>query len=406
MAFAPGGGVDRDELGDKDLDSSAVLVTWAERLSILTPGFVGGDLTRLIEAARAHAFRRRQRERGVEVVSAQDSETTVPPLGPMLLWTDALMAVAEIVPRSLLGVEVSSSRRDLTWEAVGGYGVAKDRLQRLVQWPWQHPEAFARMGISAPSGALLYGPSGCGKSLFAQVLASECLANFVWVRSSELFSRYLGESEERFRSLFAKARAAAPCILFLDELDAITAKRDDPSTPGSDADDGGVHSRVLSTLLNEMDGVATSSSRREGSKGKGAGGRTSSGVGGCGVLVLAATNRREALDAALLRPGRLQESILLDLPSGEDRLGVLRVHAGRLPLGVGVDLERLSREDLSGGMSCSDLEATCREAAMMALREDLEGATEVKSEHLIRALEGRRAGRLRMQRFTFSVGSA
>ncbi|CAN0145597.1 unnamed protein product, partial [Hapterophycus canaliculatus] len=232
-----------------------------------------------------------------------------------------------------------------TWDSVGGFSEAKRRLQRLVQWPWLHPEAFARMGVSAPAGALLYGPSGCGKSLVAQVLAAECLANFLWVRSSELLSRYLGETEAKLRALFSRARAAAPCILFLDELDAITAKRGD----GGDGDGGGeagsVHARVLSTLLNEMDGVASSGgggTPTPSSGGAVAGGGSGASRGGGGVLVLAATNRRGALDAALLRPGRLHESVELGVPGREDREGVLRVHAGRLPLAPGTDLERLS----------------------------------------------------------------
>lgn len=160
-------------------------------------------------------------------------------------------------------------------------------------------------------------------------------------------ARYLGETEAKLRALFARARAAAPCILFLDELDAITAKRGDG---GADAGGGagGVHARVLSTLLNEMDGVATTSApRRSGGGGVDRGG---------GVLVLAATNRRDALDAALLRPGRLHESVEFGMPGREDREGVLRVHVRRLPLSAEVDIARLSQDDVSGGLSCADIE--------------------------------------------------
>jgi len=159
----------------------------------------------------------------------------------------------------------------------------------------------------------------------------------------------LGETEAKLRALFSRARAAAPCILFLDELDAITAKRGD----GGDADGGAgsVHARVLSTLLNEMDGVASTSSGAAAGRGR----RGETGAGG-GVLVLAATNRRDALDAALLRPGRLHESVELGVPGREDREGVLRVHAGRLPLAAGVDLARLSGDDVSAGLTCADLE--------------------------------------------------
>lgn len=157
--------------------------------------------------------------------------------------------------------------------------------------------------------------------------------------------RYLGETEAKLRALFARARAAAPCILFLDELDAITAKRGGGGDGSGGA--GGVHMRVLSTLLNEMDGVATTSSSS---------GSSNNATGGGGVLVLAATNRKDAIDAALLRPGRLHESVEFGMPGKEDREGVLRVHAQRLPLSDGVDLARLSQDDVSGGLSCADIE--------------------------------------------------
>ncbi|CAM9773827.1 unnamed protein product, partial [Ectocarpus fasciculatus] len=243
---------------------AAIAAEWARRLSSLTPGMVGGDLERLVRTARARSL-----QRGRDPAAKQ---TTQPSRPRVLMWKDAMAAVAITVPRSLQGLDVASAGSGgegggggggggPTWSSVGGFSEAKRRLQRLVQWPWLHPEAFARMGVSAPAGALLYGPSGCGKSLVAQVLATECLANFLWVRSSELLSRYLGETEAKLRALFSRARAAAPCILFLDELDAITAKRGDGGSGGDEGEGGGgagsVHARVLSTLLNEMDGVAS-----------------------------------------------------------------------------------------------------------------------------------------------------
>lgn len=170
-------------------------------------------------------------------------------------------------------------------------------------------------------------------------------------------ARYLGETEARLRALFARARSAAPCILFLDELDAITAKRGDDNGDGGEGGGGAgsVHARVLSTLLNEMDGVASTSAPASSSSGGVTGSGSGAGAGG-GVLVLAATNRKGALDAALLRPGRLHESVELGVPGREDREGVLRVHVGCLPLAAGVDLARLSQDDVSGGLTCADLE--------------------------------------------------
>ena len=173
--------------------AAGTLAEWAKRLSSVTPGMVGGDLARLVRTARARSA---QRRRTAEPFASPLPLNTLPL--NTLSWQDAMGAVAVTVPRSLRGLDVASFGSSSgdgggggapTWASVGGFSEAKRRLQRLVQWPWLHPEAFARMGVSAPAGALLYGPSGCGKSLVAQVLATECLANFLWVRSSELLSR-------------------------------------------------------------------------------------------------------------------------------------------------------------------------------------------------------------------------
>lgn len=220
---------DRPEAGARGSVQAGVVGVWAKRLSSVTPGMVGGDLDRLVRTSRARASQRKrnaerhasQPGRQMDAGNVADLSRPPPRLSPqqqqpqpqppsqqqhhqpqeqslpstVLMWRDVMGAVATTVPRSLRGMDVTSSSGagdgsgSLTWDSVGGFSEAKRRLQRLVQWPWLHPEAFARMGVSAPAGALLYGPSGCGKSLVAQVLATECLANFVWVRSSELLSR-------------------------------------------------------------------------------------------------------------------------------------------------------------------------------------------------------------------------
>lgn len=185
-------------------EAAGVLSEWSKRLSSLTPGMVGGDLDRLVRTTRARSTQRRRGagHRGLSPSPRTPAGGPSPPPPPqpprlgVLAWQDAMGAVAVTVPRSLRGLDVASSGASgggggsPTWASVGGFSEAKRRLQRLVQWPWLHPEAFARMGVSAPAGALLHGPSGCGKSLVAQVLATECLANFLWVRSSELLSRW------------------------------------------------------------------------------------------------------------------------------------------------------------------------------------------------------------------------
>ena len=176
--------------------------TWAKRLSLVTPGMVVVDLERLVRTARALANQR------TRVATARTTTLSYQRPSPntlnVLTWRDAMEAAAITVPRALRGMDVTSSSwivngssgKDPAWDSVGGFSEVKRKLQRLVQWPWLHPDAFARMGISAPAGALLCGPSGCGKTLVARVLAAECLANFVWVRSSELLSRYGEEVSE------------------------------------------------------------------------------------------------------------------------------------------------------------------------------------------------------------------
>lgn len=213
------GGMVAETALERRHDRIGVITAWAQRLSSVTPGMVGGDLDRLVRTVRARATRR-QRDVGVigttlsaASIDTMSSRRIVPASMRQntLLWQDAMEAVAATVPRSLHGMDVASFSEGSsggvgggsgpTWASVGGFFEARRRLQRLVQWPWQHPEAFARMGISAPAGALLYGPSGCGKSLVAQVLANECLANFVWVRSSELLSRCAKETKHSVLSV-------------------------------------------------------------------------------------------------------------------------------------------------------------------------------------------------------------
>ena len=236
---------------------------------------------------------------------------------------------------------------------------------QLVQWQWERPEAFGRLGVRPSGGVLLHGPSGCGKTMLAQVLAAECHANFVEVRLVDLMSKYLGEAEQTLRRLFANARAASPTIMFFDELDAFAIKRD--LSGGADGA-AGVFGRILSTLLNELDGVESSND---------------------GLVVLAATNRPDSLDAALTRPGRLEHDLLIGHPGRADRAGVLRVHTQRMPL-QGVDIDVLA--DRTAGWSCAELAHLCKEAAFAALREDMDGCDSVSQAHFDVALASLASG--------------
>ncbi|RKO93158.1 P-loop containing nucleoside triphosphate hydrolase protein, partial [Blyttiomyces helicus] len=215
-------------------------------------------------------------------------------------------ALREVGPSGGREAGFEGQKPDVRWEDVGGYEQVKSRLIRLSTWPLEHPEAYNRLGVKPPSGILLYGPSGCGKTMLVHALVSGSSMNFISVKGHEIFSKYLGESEASVRRLFAAARRLAPCLLFLDEVDTVGTRRewtDDGAT--------GVNERVLSTLLNEMDGVQE---------------RT-------GVLVVACTNRPDKIDDALLRPGRLDHHIYVPLPTYLDRRAIVEALARDRPDG-------------------------------------------------------------------------
>jgi SpoVK/Ycf46/Vps4 family AAA+-type ATPase len=275
-------------------------------------------------------------------------------------------ALQFVRPSQLLDLDIRCpSKFGKGWKHVGGYTVLKDRLQHLVNWQWQGGSALDRLGCRKSSGILLHGPSGCGKTLLATVLARESQANFVRVKMVDLFSKYLGETERAIRTLFARARIAAPSILFFDELDALAAKREFDGNGGGKADDdgGNVYTRALSTLLNEMDGIEGANAN-------------------AGVLVLAASNRRDALDPALLRPGRFDHCLYVAQPSGEDRLGILTAHCSKLPMSDDVQLAKFADDSMSAGFSGATLGRWCTEAALLALRADINACC-VCEEHFL-----------------------
>ena len=256
--------------------------------------------------------------------------------------------------------DADGAPRRVGWGSVGGLDEVKARLTQLVQWQWEQPAAMKRMGIDRTSGILLHGPSGCGKSLIATALSAECAVNFIEVNAAGLFSQFLGESERNLREVFRDARSKAPCILFFDEVDCIAARRDGED---SAADGGGVGNRLLSTLLNEMDGVDSDRSGVEG-----------------GIVVLGATNRPDAIDAALMRPGRFDQLLFVGPPTtAEAQRGILEIHTASMALAPDVDLHALASR-YAAGLTGSDLEAACSEAAMEALRDDL-SATAVGMRH-------------------------
>jgi transitional endoplasmic reticulum ATPase len=211
-----------------------------------------------------------------------------------------------------------------------------------VEWPIKNPGMFQRMGIKPPKGILLYGPPGCGKTLLARAVATESEANFISIKGPEVFSKWVGESEKAIREIFRKGRSAAPAIIFFDELDAIVPRR------GMGYADSGASERVISQLLTELDGIESLEN----------------------VVVVGATNRPDLIDPAVLRPGRFDRLIFVPAPDQRIIKQIFKIHTAKMPLSPDVDLDQLVR--LAAGYSGADIEAVCREAAMNALRRDVE----------------------------------
>jgi transitional endoplasmic reticulum ATPase len=262
-------------------------------------------------------------------------------------------ALKEIEPSAMREVLVEVPR--VTWDEVGGLGPLKREIIEAIDWPLSQPEMFERMGIRSPKGILLYGPPGTGKTLIAQAAANETNANFICIRGPQLLSKWVGESEKAIREIFRKARQVSPSIIFFDELDSIAPMRG--------MEEGHrTTERVVNQLLAELDGLETLKD----------------------VVVIAATNRPDIIDPALLRSGRFDRLLLIGAPDKDGRLEILKIHASKIPNGDDVSLEELA--ELTEGYVGSDLDALCREAVMQALRTNAD-ATEVEMLHYREALK-------------------
>jgi transitional endoplasmic reticulum ATPase len=249
---------------------------------------------------------------------------------------DFLTAYREVEPSAIREVFVEVP--DVGWDDVGGLSGVRQRLVEAVEWPLKYPQLFEQAGVQPPKGLLLAGPPGIGKTLIAKAVANESGVNVIAVKGPELMSRFVGESEAGVREVFHKARQAAPCIIFLDEVDAVVPAR------SAGASDSHVSERVLSQFLAEMDGLEELK----------------------GVFVLGATNRADLIDAAMLRPGRFDEVIELPLPSEQDRREILAVHLRGKPGAEVVDAADLAAR--TQGASGADLAAICNRAALFAIR--------------------------------------
>ncbi|XP_044294951.1 spermatogenesis-associated protein 5-like protein 1 [Varanus komodoensis] len=337
-----------------------------------TTGYVGADLTALCrEAAMQAVFR-----------VNSDSVNTI-------YMSDFYEALRKIHPSSFRSGVGLMDFKPVTWDQIGGLEDVKLKLQQCIEWPIKFPEAFVRMGLARPKGALLYGPSGCAKTMLVKAAATSCHCSFLTVSGADLFSPYVGDSEKILSQVFRQARANTPAIVFLDEIDAILGSRSVSKTGH------GVQERVLSVLLNELDGVGLKLTERRGSKTELEGDSQEQAesdkelelqeVFNKDVVVVAATNRPDMLDNALMRPGRLDKVIYVPPPDQKGKLSVLKICTERIPIDSDVCLEDIATK--ANLFSGADLENLCKEAALLALQENKVEATTVKQKHFEKSLE-------------------
>jgi len=309
-----------------------------DKLAEMTKGYTGADLAALCREAAMKCIRR-------ILPSIDFNEDKISPelLNSLeVTMRDFIEAYKEITPTALREVEIETPT--VHWEDIGGLHEVKQRLIEAIQWPLEYPEKFERLGIKPPKGILLYGPPGCGKTLLAKAVATEAEANFITIKGPEVYSKWVGESEKAIREVFRKARQAAPCVIFLDEIETIVPRKDILD------DSSGVTHRVASQLLAEMDGIEE---LRD-------------------VIVIGATNRPDLMDPAILRPGRFDRLIYVPPPDEKSRLQILKIYTQKMPLAEDVSLEKIA--SMTEGYSGADLESLCREAGMAVLRRDRDAA--------------------------------
>jgi transitional endoplasmic reticulum ATPase len=321
-----------------------------KKLSKMSHGYTGADLSALGRETAMKALRRYLPEINLE-------DERIPPsvLEKMeVRMEDFLAAYREITPTAMREVYIEVPT--VHWTEVGGLEEVKEDLKEAVEWPLKNPSVFTRMGIRPPKGILLYGPPGCGKTLLARAVATESEANFITIKGPEVFSKWVGESEKAIREVFRKARMASPAVIFFDEFDSLVPGR------GMGYADSGVTERVISQLLTEMDGLVSLED----------------------VVIIAATNRPDIVDPAILRPGRFDRLIYVPEPDNDSRLAIFKIYTKGMPLAKDVDLAQLVM--VTKKYSGADIEALCREAGLNALRRDIK-AKEVNGNDFRKAAE-------------------
>ncbi|HDN02172.1 MAG TPA: AAA family ATPase, partial [Candidatus Bathyarchaeota archaeon] len=318
-----------------------------DELADITYGFVGADLAALCREAAMAALRRY-----LPKLDLSRDRIPVEVLRSIRVTReDFLTALRNIEPSALREIIVEVPR--VKWDDIGDLEEVKEALKDAVELPLKMPDRFEKVGIRPPKGILLFGPPGCGKTLLAKAVATESQANFIAVRGPEILSKWVGESEKAIRTIFKKARQAAPTVIFFDEIDSIAAERGE--NIGSR-----VVERIVNQLLVEMDGLVPLER----------------------VVVIGATNRPDLLDPALLRPGRFDRIILVPPPDEKARLEIFKVHTRNMPIAKDVDLEKLAEE--TTGYSGADIEALCMEAGLIAIKN---GSDVVKRVHFEKAMK-------------------
>jgi len=308
-----------------------------EAIANETHGYVGADLAQLCTEAALQCIREK-----MELIDLEEDKIPAEVLDSMCVTMDHF--------RTALGQSNPSALREtvvevptVTWEDIGGLENVKRELKELVQYPIEHGDKYKKFGLSPSTGVLFYGPPGCGKTLLAKAIANECQANFISIKGPELLTMWFGESEANVREIFDKARQAAPCVLFFDELDSIARSRG-----SSVGDAGGAADRVLNQLLTEMDGISAKKN----------------------VFIIGATNRPDIIDPALMRPGRLDQLIYIPLPDLPSRVAVFKAVLRKSPVAKDVDLEYLAAK--LEGYSGADITEICQRACKLAIREAIE----------------------------------
>ncbi|CAI4227505.1 unnamed protein product [Auanema sp. JU1783] len=316
-------------------------------------GYVGADLASLCSEAALQQIREK-----MELIDLEDDTIDAEVLNSLAVTMENFrFAMGKSSPSALRETVVETP--NITWEDIGGLQNVKRELQELVQYPVAHPEKFLKFGMQPSRGVLFYGPPGCGKTLLAKAIAHECQANFISIKGPELLTMWFGESEANVRDVFDKARAAAPCVLFFDELDSIAKSRG-----GSAGDAGGAADRVINQVLTEMDGMNSKKN----------------------VFIIGATNRPDIIDSAILRPGRLDQLIYIPLPDEASRLQIFKANLRKTPVGSDVDMTFLAKSTV--GFSGADITEICQRACKLAIRESIEKDIKIEKERQERQARG------------------